>query len=395
MGYERNITLTYIINSLMWGRFYVPVLALFYIASQVPLHQFAIIMAVFSLTILLFEIPSGFVADLLGKKNTLLIARLMFVIEVAIFAFADGFWPFLIAKIISGIAVSFTSGAKEAFLYDTLKKLKREKEHKDISGKMFALTNTSMAIVFIIGAYLFSLDPKLPAMLSVPFQLGGFILTFFLVEPYISKKKLTFGNAHRHLKEGLNYFWNHNYVKYLAFLSLPIFAVIHTIYPMASAYYEVVLIPISLMGLVAFGGSITTAFAAKKAVKLEEKLGDIKTIRLIQFILLAGTFLMAMILPYYGVIFYFLIALAHGLFNVLINHYANTHIETSHRATMLSIKSMGENIGIALSLFLFGYLTRVKELGFAINTLGLIVLAIFILLFIYRKKLKIKKLEKK
>src|SRR3989344_7479236 len=93
--FERNITLNYIIGSLMWGRFFIPVLALFYIASQVSLEQFAIIMSVFAFTTLILEIPTGVIADLLGKKKTLLLSRLMYVIEIVIIAFGNGFWPFL------------------------------------------------------------------------------------------------------------------------------------------------------------------------------------------------------------------------------------------------------------------------------------------------------------
>ena len=61
----------------MWGRFFIPVLALFYIASQVSLEQFTIIMAVFAFSTLILEIPTGVIADLLGKRKTLLISRLM------------------------------------------------------------------------------------------------------------------------------------------------------------------------------------------------------------------------------------------------------------------------------------------------------------------------------
>lgn len=68
--YERNITLHYVISALMWGRFFVPVMALFYIASEVSLAEFTIIMSVFSLTILLLEIPSGAITDMLGKKRS-------------------------------------------------------------------------------------------------------------------------------------------------------------------------------------------------------------------------------------------------------------------------------------------------------------------------------------
>ena len=69
----------------MWARFFVPILALFYIASQVTIEQFAIIMAVFSFTTLVLEIPAGVMADLLGKKRTLLISRFMCIVEICLF----------------------------------------------------------------------------------------------------------------------------------------------------------------------------------------------------------------------------------------------------------------------------------------------------------------------
>ena len=48
-----------------------------------------------------------------------------------------------------------------------------------------------MAFVFIIGAFLFSIDRKLPAYASLPMMVGGFILTFFLKDSYIPHAKLT------------------------------------------------------------------------------------------------------------------------------------------------------------------------------------------------------------
>jgi len=63
---KRNIPLLFVTASLVWVRFYIPILALFYIASQVTFKEFTIILAVFSLVTLLLEVPSGVFADLLG-----------------------------------------------------------------------------------------------------------------------------------------------------------------------------------------------------------------------------------------------------------------------------------------------------------------------------------------
>jgi len=355
MNLKNNIPLIYVIGSLMWMRFFIPVLALFYIASKVPLEQFMLIMGVFSAAIFLFEIPSGVVADILGKKKTLLLSRFMYIIEIFLIAFYDGFWVFLIAKIISGIGVSLSSGADSALLYDTLKKLGREKEHAKISGNLHTVTNISMAFVFIIGAYLFSISPKLPAIVSLPLITAGFILTFFLVEPYHSKKKLTMKNSWNHLKEGLIEFKKNDYVKWLVFFSLPVATFVNIFYSISSAYLEAVLIPVSLIGVIAFISSMVAAYMSKNAHKLENKIGDKKSLLLIQMLTISATISMSFMIPYIGAFFYLLVPFVAGLFMVLINHYMNEHISTTHRATLLSIKNFGNNIGMTIMFPAFVY----------------------------------------
>lgn len=390
MGLERNILLMYVRTGLMWGRFFVPVLALFYIASQVPLEQFAVIMSVFALAILLFEVPSGVVADFLGKKKTLLLSGFLYVIEIFILAFFNGFWLFLIAKVLSGIGVSLASGARQAIVYDTLKILDRTKEHKRISGNISVIANVSMAIVFIIGAYLFSINAKLPAIVSLPVVFIGFVLTFFLKEPYKNGKPFDMKNSWNHLKEGFAYFKKNVYVKYLTFYSVPLMTVIVIIQNMSSVYFENILIPISLIGVVAFISSMVSSYFAKKTHNIDEKLGTPKALLLGQLLVFFGVFLMAFMFNYFGVLFYFLISAAYGFYGVIVNHYANENIETSHRATMLSIKNMFNNLGVTLILPLIGYLTKLISMKTAFFILFGIFVVYQIIFFVVFRNVKIK-----
>lgn len=376
-----NIPLMYIIACLMWARFFIPVLALFYIASQVPLEQFAIIMGAFALSNFLLEIPTGVIADLIGKKKTLMVGRFCYIIEVAILAFMNGFWPFLIAKIISGVGVSFVSGATEAMFYDTLKKLGREKEHKRISGTMFMLTSISMAFVFIIGAYIFSFNPKWPAVLSLPFIIIGFALTCLLCEPYKSRKKVTLRNSFLHLKSGLVFVWKNKIVKYLILSSMVVFALLDIAVSNSSAYFEVIAIPVSFIGVIAFVASMITAVVSKNAYKFENRLGDKKTLQLIEVFLIAGFLLSSFLVPYYGVIIYFLFPVVTGLFHLLINHYINVHIDTAHRATIISIKHLCDQFITFIAYNLFGYLIKTSSMSTAYFYFGVFLLFYSLLLF--------------
>ncbi|RJQ17191.1 MFS transporter [Candidatus Woesearchaeota archaeon] len=384
--FERNITLHYIIASLMWMRFFVPVLALFYIASQVPLEEFTIIMGVFSLAILLFEIPTGIIADLIGKKNTLLLSRLCYIAEIYLIAFHNGFWIFLIAKIISGIGVSLGSGTSSALLFDSLKKLGREKDHKRISGTLHAITNVSMAFVFIIGAYLFSLNPKLPAIVSLPLISLGFLLTFFFKEPYPPSKTANLKNFMAHFKESISMFWKNRHLQYLGLFSLIIAGVIGMALSLSSVYYKEILIPISLIGVIAFIGSMLSALSAKNAHKLEQYWKQKKSLYIIQICVLVATLLMGLTIGYIGVLFIFMLQLTEGFYTVIINDYVNTHAPTSHRATMLSINNMFDNIGIFILLPLLGFSIKAYSLGTAFIFLGILVLVYLITINIAFRK---------
>ena len=384
--FERNISLGYIIGALMWGRFFIPVLALFYIASQVSLEQFTIIMAVFSLSTLLLEIPTGVVADLLGKKKTLLLSRGMYIIEIAIIAFCDGFWPFLIAKVISGVGVSLGSGTNSALVYDTLKKLGREEEHKVVSGKAQFISNIAMAFVFIIGAYLFSYYYKLPAYVSLPIVALGFILTFFLKEPYEPVKKFNIKNSILHLKEGISYFFKKPYLVYLAFFTLIIGSINSMMLSLSSSYLQNILIPISVIGIIAFIANLLSAYSSKRAHKWEEKIGEKKSLILIQFIVLVSVFCMGLLIPKIGVLFFLLIPFIDGFYGILLSDYTNRHVEHSHRATMLSINNMFDNIGIFILFPILGYSIKVGGMSFSYLYLAGFILIYVIGLYFYSKK---------
>ncbi len=389
--FERNIKLNYVIGSLMWGRFFIPVLALFYIASQVTLEQFTIIMAVFAFTTLILEVPTGVIADLLGKKKTLLISRAMYVVEIFLIAFFNGFWPFLIAKVISGIGVSLTSGTGSALLYDSLKRLGRENEHKKISGISSTISKVSMAFVFIVGAFLFSIHPKLPAITSLPLITLGFILTFFLKEPYISKKRINFTNSLKHLKEGIKFFKGNYYLKYLAFFTFLIGSIIAIMLNLSSKYFEVILIPISFIGVISFVMSLIAAYSSKKAHSFEEKIGEKKSIYLITILTFISVFLLSFVIPYFGLLFFLIISFIQGFYEVIIGDYVNKQVESSHRATMLSINNMFDNIGITLLFPIIGYMS--KDYSFKVS---LIFLSIFVficsllLIFYYKNNKKTK-----
>jgi len=178
-------------------------------------------------------------------------------------------------------------------------------------------------------------------------------------------------------------------VKYLISFSLPIHAMIVIVLTISSAYFEKIMIPVVFIGVLAFISAMTSAISSKKAHSIEERLGDRKSLRLIQIFVILGLLLMAGMVKYFGAIFYLFIPLAAGLFNVLINHYVNVHIETAHRATILSIKNMCNQLGIVVLFPLAGYITKTKSMRGSFIFLAGFFIVYAIILYLYSKRLKI------
>jgi len=389
----RNIHLTYVIGGLMWARFFIPVLALFYIASEVPLEQFAVIMGVFALAILLLEIPSGIIADLLGKKKTLIISRSLYVVEIILIAFCNGFWIFLIAKIISGVGVSMSSGTGESLIFDSLKKMKKEKDYKKVSGRLSTISNLVSAVIFITGGFLFAVSPKLPAIASIPLVAFGVFLTFFLTEPYKPSKKLKIKNSILHLKESFTYLKKSNYIKYLVIYSFPIAAIITITMSLSAAYFKAISFPIYLMGFLAFIGALLIALSAKNAHKIEEWLGERKTLRLIQLAMIIGIGVVSLMIPYWSVFGYFLIPLSAGFFGVVLSNYMNLHLKSSHRATLISIKNFFSNLAVFILFPIVGYISLKYSMQVSFIFLGGMFILTLIILYPLARRWKLNKIN--
>ncbi|MFT7615534.1 MAG: MFS family permease [Candidatus Woesearchaeota archaeon] len=327
-----------------WGRFFIPVITLFYIASQVTLAQFSFIFSAFMIATLLLEVPSGIFADRFGKKNAIILSRICYVVEISLLAFTNGFWFFLVAKIISGFGVSFQSGAMEAITYDTTKKLNRVKEHKQITASIQVTSFVSMAVVFLIGAYLFSLHPKLPAIASIPLAVGGLLFSLLLYEPTRAATK----------KEASGLKITSSQVTRIILISIPIALSIEILTNFSSLFITVIGFPVWTIGIISTVYLLLSILITRLTPSLEEKIGSKRSLIIILLCSIFSIGVAAIFSTQIAIISFIILAVANGAYSVLTNHYMNEHIKSSNRATILSIRSFYISLVIAATYILIG-----------------------------------------
>ncbi len=126
-------------------------------------NDIGLIEAITSLAILIVELPSGIFADRVGRKWAVITSRIFWLIYLLVQSCCDGSYLVLVViGLTSGLEYGFQSGASSALLYDTMRKLGREDDFTRVNGRMKAYITILGIGAMIIGAYLFSINPRLP-----------------------------------------------------------------------------------------------------------------------------------------------------------------------------------------------------------------------------------------
>src|SRR5210317_775949 len=110
-NYRRNIYNLYLIKLSKWLMLIMPIVALFYNENGLDELDIYLLQAIYSLSVVIMEIPSGYMADIVGRKKTLVLGGVLGTLGFVIYSISSSFLGFLIAEVTLGIGGSFISGA--------------------------------------------------------------------------------------------------------------------------------------------------------------------------------------------------------------------------------------------------------------------------------------------
>lgn len=102
-------------------RFYDAFLLIFFIDNGISFSQIGIIYAAREIVTNVFEIPSGIISDMYGRKNSLIGAFVLYIFSFIVFYFSNSFTLLLIAMLLFGIGDAFRSGTHKGMIMDYLK----------------------------------------------------------------------------------------------------------------------------------------------------------------------------------------------------------------------------------------------------------------------------------
>jgi MFS family permease len=131
--------------------------------------------AFFTAGMVLFEVPTGIVADTIGRRTSYLLGTVTLTLStflyVALWQIEAPFWQWAVASMLLGLGFTFFSGAVEAWLVDALTATGFTGEMETVFGRGQIVTGIAMLTGSVAGGFIAQ-----QTSLGVPFVLRGIVL---------------------------------------------------------------------------------------------------------------------------------------------------------------------------------------------------------------------------
>jgi MFS family permease len=366
-NYKKNIKYFLWTSIFQWFAVFIGVWVLIW-RSYLSWEEIALITSISLFIQLLLELPSGALADLWGRKNTVIFGRVLGVIGFTIFIFATNFWMFLIGNILYLANWAFESGALSALLFDSMKENGRgEEEYQKVEADTFFWCTIGMAISSVLGGFLYSIHFQLPYIATAVAALISLVLAFGLEEPGIDSEKFTLKVYLKQNWEGFLHIFRNEKIRAVSLFSVLINFVAYTgLWYLYEPRLAAGGFPASWLGLLVSGTYLIRAFGTK-LIPLVLKMGN-KNIPVILTIFQAIGSSLSFIESKFGAVSsVYLRKMSDGIRNPILTRLQNVELESKYRATSLSAISLLGNVLISLAGPLIGYY---MERGGASSTLG-------------------------
>lgn len=163
--------------SLIWG-----VNTLFLLDAGLDIFGVFIANAVFTGAMVIFEIPTGVIADTSGRRMSFLLSTIVLCLAtlgyVGVALAGGGLFWFCVMSVFLGLGFTFYSGAVEAWLVDALQATQYEGELEHVFSRAGIITNTLMLVGTVSGGLLGNID------LAIPFVGRSILLVIVFVWAY-------------------------------------------------------------------------------------------------------------------------------------------------------------------------------------------------------------------
>jgi MFS family permease len=381
----RNIPLFIAFRVLFNARWYYPVLAVLFLDLGLTIEQYALLNVAWAAAIVGLEVPSGALADQIGRKRMVVLAAMLMVVEMLVFAFAPRgnaallFALFLVNRVLSGAAEASASGADEALAYDSLVADGRGAEWPRVLERLMRWQSAGFFAAMMLGAAVYdprlvqrvvdflgiawTATPEVTLRFPIYLTLGNAVLALLLAlrmrEPGTVKTATSASATWRATAAAGRWILATPLVLAVILGGLCFDSIVRLFLTVASNYYRLIGLPEATFGLIGSGFALLGFFTPPLARRLVERHTMRGNFAIVAACILAGLIGVALVLPGYGLLFLLPLGVSMSLTGFFVSHYLNAAVtDSAQRATVLSFRGLAFNLAYGGVGLLFAALTR-------------------------------------
>ena len=169
-------------------------------ARGFSLVEIGIAESVFHVASLLFEIPSGVISDVFGRKKSMIMSQCMFIISALFMMLSESMAGVYLALVLDALGYNFASGAREALAYDSLKKAGEEERYDKYASTEMTIYRIGNASATLCAGLALVIGYKKAYFIDIVLGVLCLYFSFSLKEVLADEKKSDKNIAERILK---------------------------------------------------------------------------------------------------------------------------------------------------------------------------------------------------
>lgn len=331
----------------------------FFLQHGLSLAQIFVLQSIFSGAFLVWEIPSGYIADKLGRAFSIKLSAPIAALAMTAYGLSDQYWQFVVWELVLALASGLVSGVDTALLVDSLKAEGREKDFVRLSQRIDAFGFAATALGVPIALLLIKYASISSTLIADGLLTGiGAVFAFRLSEAprYDGSQE----EEHASVWRAMAQLGRNVEARWLVLLGATLSTATYLAFWLSAPYYTSLGIPLAAFSAILAARSLWKAWLShrvRQTAHLER--------RMVAYALLAGFVYFAMASRQIWLVW---AVLGHDVVQALqsqpITSQLNEHMAHRHRATLNSLVNLVQRLFYTVAGPLAGLL--VDRTGFSI-----------------------------
>jgi MFS family permease len=362
---ERNIKLNYVYSMLMNTMLDKGIWMLFLGYRGLDLIQIGLVESVYQLASLAFGIPAGAIGDLLGRKTSIILSIVTKILSYILILISHDFVGYSASFVLGAVSIVLYNTASESIAYESVRITGKSDRYKQIYGNILALAFISTALGVIVGGFIATNSYENVYYVALFVMLVALIPAFLFTE---TRGVAVDGAAHtgvlRLFTDTLKIIAKNPLVLFLLVLIGCITTADMTIYMYCQKYFQLMGIPVSVIGIILGVDSLFAAFGARYSYVLA-RLPAKSVVVIIPGTIFGSYVLLAILNNPLAVPLLWLATIFVVAFWPILSELVNERIPTENRATVLAFKGQLSSAAVMVLFPVVGFFAEGTSLSLA------------------------------